>query len=66
MKLYLDNEKQTLSTNSKKSTHKKFIKSLTSFNPKKTITHHNTTSVKKTLPIKKEKSAKNKRVYLSR
>jgi hypothetical protein len=60
-----ENDRQTLTNDNKK----QFTKSLTSFQTKKTfsknVTQQNSTK-KSTGPLKQEKSAKTKRVYLSR
>ena len=63
-----DNERKTLPNDNKKLSHNQFTKSLTSFHTKKTFSKNVTqqNSTKKTGPIKQEKSAKTKRVYLSR
>ena len=63
-----DNERKTLPNDNKKLSHNQFTKSLTSFHTKKTFAKNVTqqNSTKKTCPIKQEKSAKTKRVYLSR
>lgn len=64
----LENDRQTLPNDNKKISQNQFTKSLTSFHTKKTFsknaTQHNST--KKTIPLKQDKSFKNKRVYLSR
>ena len=68
--MYVDkkNENQLLNSNNKKLSNNHFTKSLTSFHTKKPISnnlpHQNTT--KKNGLFKKEKSAKNKKVYLSK
>ena len=63
-----ENENQTLPNDNKKLPINQFTKSLTSFHTKKTISKNVTqqNSTKKTGPIKQEKSAKTKSVYLSR
>ena len=64
-----ENDRQTLLNDNKKLSHNQFTKSLTSFHTKKTfsknVTQQNSTK-KSTGPIKQEKPAKTKRVYLSR
>ena len=68
--MYVDkkNENQLLNSNNKKLSNNHFTKSLTSFHTKKpfsnNLPHQNTT--KKIGFSKKEKSAKNKKVYLSK
>ena len=68
--MYVDkkNENRVMNSNSKKLSNNQFTKSLTSFHTKKPISnnlpHQNTT--KKIGLSKKEKSAKNKKVYLSK
>ena len=68
--MYVDkkNENQLLNSNNKKLSNNHFTKSLTSFHTKKpfsnNLPHQNTT--KKIDLSKKEKSAKNKKVYLSK
>ena len=64
----LENDRQTLSNDNKKIAQNQFAKSLTSFHTKKTFAKNVTqqNSTKKTCPVKQEKSAKTKRVYLSR
>jgi hypothetical protein len=64
----LDNESKTLPNDNKKLSHNQFTKSLISFLTKKTFAKNVTqqNSTKKTCPVKQEKSAKTKRVYLSR
>ena len=61
-------KKRLYQTIIKKLSHNQFTKSLTSFHTKKTFAKNVTqqNSTKKTCPIKQEKSAKTKRVYLSR
>ena len=63
-----DNERKTLPNDNKKLSHNQFTKSLTSFHTKKTFSKNVTqqNSTKKAGPVKQEKSAKTKRVYLSR
>ena len=60
MKVNYENDKQTLNIKNKK---KKFSKSLTSFNKKKTIPDQ--FSTKNTVLLKQEKLSKNNKVYLS-
>ena len=62
------NEKQTLSNGDSKFSQNQFTKSLTSFHTKKTLSKNiiNQNQNKKTVPVKKEKSVKNNRIYLSR
>lgn len=68
--MYVDkkNENQLLNSNNKKLSNNQFTKSLTSFHTKKPLSnnlpHQSTT--KKVGLSKKEKSAKNKKVYLSK
>ena len=64
----LDNESKTLQNDNKKLSHNQFTKSLISFLTKKTFAKNVTqqNSTKKPCPIKQEKSAKTKRIYLSR
>jgi len=68
--MYVDkkNENQLLISNNKKLSNNQFTKSLTSFHTKKPLSsnlpHQSTT--KKVGLSKKEKSAKNKKVYLSK
>ena len=61
-------EKQTLSNGDSKISQNQFTKSLTSFHTKKSLSKNmvNQNQNKKAVPIKQEKSVKNKRVYLSR
>ena len=64
-----ENDRQTLPNDNKKLSHNQFTKSLTSFHTKKTFSKNvnQQNSLKKsTGPLKQEKSAKTKRVYLSR
>jgi hypothetical protein len=63
-----DNEKKTLPNDNKKLSHNQFTKSLTSFHTKKTLSKNiiNQNQNKKTVPVKQEKTVKNKRIYLSR
>lgn len=61
-------EKQTLSNGDSKLSQNQFTKSLTSFHTKKTLSKNviNQNPQKKTVPIKQEKTVKNKRIYFSR
>ena len=62
------NEKQTLSNGDSKLSQNQFTKSLTSFHTKKGMPKNfcQQNVLKKTGPIKQDKSVKNKRIYLSR
>jgi hypothetical protein len=62
------NEKQTLSNGDSKLSQNQFTKSLTSFHTKKGISKNvcQQNVVKKSGPIKQDKSVKNKRIYFSR
>jgi hypothetical protein len=61
-------EKQTLSNGDSKFSQNQFTKSLTSFHTKKTLSKNiiSQNQNKKTVPVKQEKTVKNKRIYLSR
>ena len=61
-------EKQILSNGEMKLSKNQFTKSLTSFHSKKPIQKNiiSQNPIKKSCPIKQEKSVKNKRIYLSR
>ena len=64
----IENERPTLTNDSKKITQNQFTKSLTSFHTKKTFSKNTSqqNSTKKQALLKPEKTSKNKRVYLSR
>jgi hypothetical protein len=65
---FLSNEKQTLSNGDSKLSKNPFTKSLTSFHTKKPISKNmcQQNEMKKSGPMKQDKSVKNKRIYLSR
>ena len=62
------NEKQILSNGDSKLSQNHFTKSLTSFHTKKAVSKNvcQQNLIKKSEPIKQDKSVKNKRIYLSR
>jgi hypothetical protein len=65
----LENDRQTLPNDNKKISQNQFTKSLTSFHTKKILPKNPPqppSTTKKSSSSKLEKSAKNKRVYLSR
>ena len=68
--MYVDkkNENQQLMNNNKKLSNNQFTRSLTSFHTKKPLSNNlpHQNSTKKIGLSKKEKSAKNKKVYLSK
>lgn len=65
---FQSNEKQNLLNGDSKLSQNQFTKSLTSFHTKKAIAKNVCLQnpVKKSGPIKQDKSVKNKRIYLSR